>query len=128
MTYLLDTHAVLWLLEGNPKLGRRALKAIKNSEPGEVSICDLTLLEIALLARKDAISLRPGTEEVLDQIAAAFAVIPISPQIANESVSVALPHRDPFDRVITATAKILELTLITKDRRIVQSKTVPTLW
>ena len=126
--YLLDTHAVLWLLEGNSKLGRRALKAIKSSEPGDVSICDMTLLEIAMLAKKESISLQPGTEEVLEQIAANFVTIPISPQIANEAVSVALPHRDPFDRVITATAKIHDLTLITKDRRIVQSKTVPTLW
>jgi PIN domain nuclease of toxin-antitoxin system len=128
VTYLLDTHAALWLLEGNTKLGRRAIEAIKSSEPGEVAICDLTLLEIAMLAKKKSISLQPGTEDVLDRIAAAFVVISICPRIANDAVSVALPHRDPFDRVITATAKVHDLTLITKDRRIVRSRVVPTLW
>jgi len=128
VTYLLDTHAVLWLLEGNTRLGRQALKAIKDSPAGELAICDLTLLEIAMLGKKGAISLLPSAGYVLDHVAEKFVVIPISPQIAAEAVSIPLPHKDPFDRVITATARIHDLTLITRDRRIVQSKSVATLW
>ena len=37
-------------------------------------------------------------------------------------------HKDPFDRVITATAKTHGLTLITKDRQIAQAGLVPVLW
>ena len=128
MTYLLDTHAVLWLLEGNPKFGRKALKAIKRLPAGELAICDLTLLEIAMLARKEVITLLPDTRGFLDQVATTFMVLPISPEIAVAAVDVDLPHRDPFDRVITATARVHNLTLITRDRRIVQSKAVATLW
>ena len=67
MTYLLDTHAVLWLLEGNTKLGHRARNAIKDSDPGDVGISDLTLLEIAMLAKKGVVSLQPNTSNILDQ-------------------------------------------------------------
>lgn len=128
MTYLLDTHAVLWLLEGNPKFGRKALKAIKRLPAGELAICDMTLLEIAMLGRKGVISLLPDPGNLLDQIASKFATIPISPRIATEAVNIALPHRDPFDRVITATARVHDLALITRDRQIIGSKTVATLW
>jgi len=40
----------------------------------------------------------------------------------------ALPHGDQFDRVITATAKVHRITLVTKDANITDAEVVPTLW
>jgi PIN domain nuclease of toxin-antitoxin system len=48
--------------------------------------------------------------------------------IAIAAPALALPHGDQFDRVITATAKVYRLTLVTKDANITESAVVPTIW
>ena len=115
-------------MEGSSRLGRRAKRAIADSPSGELAIADLTLLEIAMLGKKKVVSLRPNVGDVLSAIAEKFIVLPISPPIAAAAVSLKLRDRDPFDLVITATARVHGLTLITRDRRITQSKSVSTLW
>ena len=53
---------------------------------------------------------------------------PITPEIAVASTEFKNFHGDPADQLITATAKIHRLTLITSDRDIRRYKAVPTLW
>jgi PIN domain nuclease of toxin-antitoxin system len=55
-------------------------------------------------------------------------VLPITLDIAIAAPQLALPHGDQFDRVITATAKIHRLPLITKDSNISSSSVVTTIW
>ena len=55
-------------------------------------------------------------------------MLPISLEAGLLAPSLALPHGDKFDRIITATAKIHKLTLITKDANITDSGIVLTLW
>ena len=128
MNYLLDTHAAIWLLEGSSRLGAGAREAIGSAPGGSVALSDISLLEIAMLASRGAIELRPDSESGLEEIAQQFMVLPVTAKIAADAVRLAWKHKDPFDRVITATARVHRLTLITRDRRIIGSKLVPILW
>jgi PIN domain nuclease of toxin-antitoxin system len=126
MPYLLDTHAAVWLLEGSAKFGPRARAAIERES--SVSISDVSLLEIALLSQRGVIVLRPNLSAGLKGFAEKLVVLPINAEIAADAVRVPLPHRDPFDRVIAATARVNGLVLITRDRQITDASVVETLW
>jgi PIN domain nuclease of toxin-antitoxin system len=124
----LDTHTVLWSLAGDPRLGTQARSLISHSRRSELIISDIVLLEISYLSAKGRIEDADGIEVLLAKVAECFRVIPINPEIARLALELDLPHGDPFDRVITATAKTHAIPLLTRDRSITGSGTVATLW
>ncbi len=131
MKALLDTHILIWWLQGDGPLSsaqRRVLDAANADAPLLVS--DISLWEIATLHSLGRIGLALPPREWLEKAVAPPLVRRhgISPAIAGEVAS--LPdsfHRDPADRIIVATARILGATLLTHDRRIVDSGLVKTL-
>jgi len=125
-SYLLDTHAAIWLLEGNANLGTNARTLLDAQDL--VAISDITLLEIAMLAARGVITLKPDVNIGLQTFADKLVVLPITARIAKNATTIALPHRDPFDRVIAATAIAHDLVLVTNDRQIVDSNVVSTVW
>jgi PIN domain nuclease of toxin-antitoxin system len=128
MKACLDTHAVLWSLAGDSQLGDGARKLISSASRTELVISDIVLLEVSYLSAKGRIEDADGLEVLLAKIADSFRVVPISPDIAGLALALELPHGDPFDRVITATAKIHKIPLLTRDRLIVGSGIVETIW
>jgi PIN domain nuclease of toxin-antitoxin system len=124
----LDTHAVLWSLAGDPRLGPQARGLISHSRRSDLVISDIVLLEISYLSAKGRIEDVDGLGVLLAKVAESFRVIPISPEIACLALELDLPHGDPFDRVIAATAKTHAIPLLTRDRSITDSGTVKTLW
>jgi PIN domain nuclease of toxin-antitoxin system len=124
----LDTHAVLWSLADDPRLGMQARSLISHSRRSELIISDMVLLEISYLGAKGRIEDADGMDVLLAKVAESFRVIPISPEIARLALELDLPHGDPFDRVITATAKTHAIPLLTRDRSIADSGSVATLW
>jgi PIN domain nuclease of toxin-antitoxin system len=131
MKALLDTHVLLEWLAGSPKLSvsqRRILAAARGENPLHLS--DISLWEIATLNELGRIRLARPLREWLEQAAAPPLVqrVGISPAIAAEVA--ALPasfHRDPADRIIVASARVLGATLLTRDRRIRRARIVPTV-
>lgn len=128
MTVLLDTHAVLWALADDPRLGKKARKMIKDTEPDRLAISDMTLLEIALLAERGRITLSGTLRTLLDEVVSAFRVLAINPAIAGKAMAMKLGHADPFDRVIAATAWQHKMILLTRDRRLAACPDIKTLW
>ncbi len=124
----LDTHAVLWSMAGDARLGKSALQLISSASRAELVISDMVLLEVSYLCAKGRIEDADGIEVLLAKIGMSFRVIPISPEIAYLALALDLPHGDPFDRVITATAKIHRIPLLTRDRAITDSGVVETVW
>ena len=124
----LDTHAVLWSMAGDTRLGKSAHRLISSAHRTELVISDIVLLEVSYLYAKGRIEDADGLEILLAKIAESFRVIPISPQIANLALSLDLPHGDPFDRVIAATAKFHGIPLLTRDRAIIDSGVVEIVW
>ena len=131
VTALLDTHVLIWWLQGDGPLSpaqRRLLGAADGNSPLRVS--DITLWEIATLHSLGRIQLKLPLREWLEKAAAPPLVRRhgISPAIAAEVA--ALPdsfHRDPADRILVATARVLGATLLTHDRHILDSRLVATL-
>ncbi len=119
---VLDTHTLIWTVEGDGRLGRSASRLIEETvQTDRVAVSAITPWEIAMLVERRR--LRLG-REVGEWIAEALALpgvtlIPIEPAIAINSVR--LPgefHADPADRFIVATARHLKASLLTADRTI----------
>jgi len=128
VTALLDTHAVIWALEGDRRLGTKARRVVASADASGLCISNITLLEIALLIHKGRISPTGTSEALLTETASHFQTLPITASIAALAYQQTLPQGDPFDRVIVATARTHRLKLVTKDVAIAASGLVETIW
>lgn len=131
MIPLLDTHVLLWWLDDPGRLSlpqRRALAAAGPDSPLLVS--DITLWEVATLQNLGRIRLTIPVRDWLEKASAPPLVRRqgISPAVAAEVAG--LPdwfHRDPADRILVATARVLGATLLTQDRRIIEAGLTETM-
>jgi len=129
MTLLLDTHVWIWAQESPEKFGRRA-RALLEDVTNSVSISAIAALEIARLVFLRRIQLaEPGSAWVADSVRSLGAQsLDVTQQIAVEAYE--LPgnfHKDPVDRVLVATARLHNLTLLTADDLILRYPHVKTL-
>ena len=128
---LLDTHVWWWSLAEPENLSKKALATIKKAKTDERFIASISIWEFAMMAAKRRIDL---TVSPLKWISKAIeptgiTVVELSPEIATESCNLPAEfHKDPADRMIVATARIKNLTLITKDRKILDYPHVKTVW
>ena len=128
---LLDTHVLVWWLNDRTQLSagqREVVEAAALDAPMYVS--DISLWEVAMLQSLGRIRLALPLREWLDKAVAPPLVRRqgISPAIAAEVA--ALPesfHRDPADRILVATSRVLGATLLTQDRRILDASLTPTV-
>jgi PIN domain nuclease of toxin-antitoxin system len=125
---LLDTHAWIWWIDQDPRLGARTIAAL-DSLPRDARpfLCDISLWEVAMLAERGRIALDLPLAEWLDAAAHPRSVqlLSITPPVA--AAVAALPdtfHRDPADRLIVATSRTLGIPLLSHDRLIVRSRLV----
>jgi PIN domain nuclease of toxin-antitoxin system len=127
---LLDTPALIWMVNDPAKLSRPAQKAIDSAiTQGGLAIAGISLWEIACLIANDALIISQPTEDFLAKISSHTSVLPITPKIA--ALAYALPARyplDPTDRLIGATAWASGIPLVTKDRAIRKSARFRTIW
>jgi PIN domain nuclease of toxin-antitoxin system len=127
---LLDTHVLVrWFIEPwkLSKVQVRALEsAIGRNEP--LAFSAISLLEIAMLARADRLALKDSLEDFFRDLNAnpAFRLLPLTYDVAIDAASLTV-LREPADRIITATARVHRLRLVTSDRRIIDSGLVPVL-
>ena len=131
MKFLLDTHVLLHWLENGKRLSRRQKRIIDRGSPANpLLIATVTLWEIATLYELGRIRLRLPLRDWLDAAAAPPLVecVAISAAIAAE-VAVLPPtfHRDPVDRILVATARVLGATLLTLDQRIIDARIISTI-
>lgn len=129
---VLDTHAWLWWLSDSPELSAKAKKAINAARKRqEIHISVISTWEVAMLIAKGRLSLGiPIQEWVAKTESLSFvSFAPIDNALALESVM--LPgtfHADPADRMIVATARRLNATLISRDKKIHGYSHVKALW
>jgi len=128
LKYVLDTHAFLWAATDEDRLSAKAARAIMTTPHRQLAIADVTLQEIGLLLRSGLISFKGSPATVLGNLLDYVTVLPITPDIAIAAPALALPHGDQFDRIITATAKVHRLPLVTKDATITDASVVSTIW
>jgi len=118
---LLDTHVLIWLNEGNEKLGPAARSRLLDLEEGGLLVSAITFWEIALLVEKGRLVLDRPLDDWFEQAMqlAAAEIAPITKDIAVTSAR--LPgslHSDPADRFIIATSRFANAPLMTADQAI----------
>lgn len=128
---LLDTHVVIWLAQDYQRISPKARAAIQEARSKDrgLAVSCITLVEIAMLASRGRIDLKPDTETVLAEVENHFIVLPIARNIALQAFELAANYpNDPVDRIIGATALVEDIPLLTADRDIRKSRAVSTIW
>jgi PIN domain nuclease of toxin-antitoxin system len=128
MKLLLDTHIWLWSVLEPTRLARRIASAIDNSE-NQLWLSPISVWELLMLTRKgrvkldeDAVSWARRTVEQLQLHEA-----PLTFDVALETFTLNLAHSDPSDRLIAASAKVFDLTLVTADQKLIVAPGVKVL-
>jgi len=110
---LLDTHAWLWWLADDRRLGRRARQALANPR-SEVYVSAASAWEVAIKETLGKLHLRKADLE--GEIAAnGFLELPIRTRHALVAGRLAPIHDDPFDRMLVAQARAEDLAVVTAD-------------
>ncbi len=127
MTYLLDTHVWLWQLQGTGKLGLKVRELLAGGDQ-ELWLSSISIWEILILSEKKKIRL---ADDPITWIYKALRLSPVkevsvSIEIAIKSRGIPLPHQDPADRFLAATALVHDLILLTCDEMLLECKAIQT--
>ena len=115
MRLLLDTHALIWWVEDSPML----------SEPARAAITDNEVLVSAASAWEVATKFRLGKLPSAERMARAFAAevaaegfTPLAVTLDHAALagSLDIPHKDPFDRLLIAQARVERVPLVSNER------------
>jgi PIN domain nuclease of toxin-antitoxin system len=120
---LLDTHVWLWSVEGDVRrIGRRTRQALLRAESREsIRISPVSLFEVTALHTLGRVRLSRPLEQWIDEAreAAGVRIAELSPSVAIDAGSIPRDAlADPLDRLLVATARRLDATLLTSDARI----------
>lgn len=121
MKLLLDTHIWLWSALDPHRLTRRVSKLLADSA-NELWLSPITIGELIILLRKRRLTLPSDLSAWVAQTMVDLELIeaPLTIEVALAISSIAFPHADPADHFLAATAKVLGLTLVTADERLLQ--------
>lgn len=110
---VLDTHLWIWMAAGDERAGNFRGYA------GRLVLPAISVWETAMLAAKGRLKLRPDVETwVAQNLKAPVELEPLSAEISIRSSRLGDFHGDPADRLIVATALVLQMPLVTADRQI----------
>lgn len=116
MNLLLDTHIWIWSKLDPKRLGKRAAQELSNST-NDLWLSPISVWEALVLMQKGRIRVEDPfgwVERAADQMREA----PLTQEIVRIGLSLPLSHADPADRFLAGTAKVLKLTLVTADQRL----------
>jgi PIN domain nuclease of toxin-antitoxin system len=112
---LLDTHAFLWFVAGDERLGRKARRVIEDDE-AELYLSAVSVWEMAIKSSLGRLRLpAPLTDYLMEKVADGFRILPVEWPHAAAVETLPFHHRDPFDRLLVAQALIEDLTVVTGD-------------
>jgi len=118
MKYILDTHVVLWFAEYSRKLSDRAYGAILDAK-ASAYVSMASAWEVAIKLNTGKLDLDGGVSEFFRMIDVnGFTMLAIEREHLVQMEILPDHHKDPFDRMIIATAMVEEMTLITVDDNI----------
>ncbi len=122
MKLLLDTHIWIWSLFAPDKL-TGTVAAHLESPANELWLSPISVWETLLLVERGRLKVRGHPAAVVNNMlkAGPFREAPVTHAVAMHSRRVQLPHDDPADRFLAATAVVYELTLVTADDRMLNA-------
>lgn len=122
MKYLLDTHIWIWAVSKPEKLSKE-VRGILRKKSNELFISSISFWEFLVLLEKGRVTISKPLDKWLKRAINKTRIreIPIDKEIAIQSRKIPLPHQDPADRFIAATASVHQLTLITSDGKLAKA-------
>jgi PIN domain nuclease of toxin-antitoxin system len=128
MKLLLDTHIWLWSVLEPERLSRRVAKEIQDTR-NELWLSPISIWELIVLWQKGRIL---PSQDIEAWVPSALRTLPLQEapvtyEVARETGRLQLPHRDPADRFLLATAKVFELTLVTADESLLKVRNISVL-
>jgi PIN domain nuclease of toxin-antitoxin system len=116
VTLLLDTHTMVWFWLDDPQLSARAKEAISDPDNG-ILVSPASYWELAIKISLGKFHLGVPYEEFFqEQITKNdFGILPIEVRHAAAVIPMPFHHRDPFDRLIIAQAKVEDIPLVSAD-------------
>lgn len=115
MRVLIDTHILLWILSDDARLTPKARKVLQAADEVYVSVA--SLWEIAI--KKGIGKLDVDLEELRANVAlSGITEIPVTAEHVIGLLELAPLHKDPFDRLIVATARTEPMKLMTADTKV----------
>lgn len=127
MSYLLDTHALIWFLNGDDRIPNRVIKIIEDKNNLKfVSIA--SYWEISIKFSLGKFKYEKGLKAFFEMISNnGFLLLPIEVEHTLVASSLDFIHKDPFDRILIAQAMNENFTVLTFDKNIIRYK-VETFW
>ncbi|MCL2108311.1 MAG: type II toxin-antitoxin system VapC family toxin [Oscillospiraceae bacterium] len=127
MRYLLDTHVIIWYFDDSPKLPQKIAEIIDNPK-NKVCISSASLWEITLKMNIGKLDIDFTLDELLNAIKDNdFDVLQIEDRYLQGLSTLPFIHKDPFDRLLIATAKAERMSILTADENI-QRYDVQWIW
>jgi PIN domain nuclease of toxin-antitoxin system len=128
---LLDTYVIFWLLTTAERLSGKARAAILQARIAgeEMVYSPVSLYEIAYATHRNRMELNSPIDDFVKAIQSQLKMTALTAEIVVCAAK--LPdsfHGDPMDRIITATAIVMDCTLITKDEKIREAKLCKVVW
>jgi PIN domain nuclease of toxin-antitoxin system len=116
MSYLIDTHTLLWYFKGDLQLSKTA-NDILEDEKKEKFVSIASLWEIAIKLNIEKLELDYPFADIENKLSFEnIILLNISFEHTQKIISLPLHHRDPFDRMIIAQSITENLTVISKDK------------
>lgn len=124
---LLDTHALVWWLEGREKLSTAALKVFENPA-SLVFVSAATAWELAIKAHIGKFGSRELVLDFRRQLEVeGFRELPITVDHAIRAGGLVSRHKDPFDRMLAAQAQVENLPILSSDK-VLDGFSVQRIW
>jgi len=127
MNYLLDTHAIIWMVEDSPNLPLMIKELIRNPE-NKVAICSISIWEIAIKMNIGKLTLSLEFDELVNVLRSSdFDFLQVEDEYLLGLAKLPPSHKDPFDRLITSTVLAEKMHLPRYDENI-QKYDIPWVW
>jgi PIN domain nuclease of toxin-antitoxin system len=118
---LLDTHVILWWAAGDVRLSQKARDLVE-SDGNKLYLSSVTAIEIAIKAASGKLESALTPTELIEWVIAHAGLVECPIRVEHGLMLESMPvhHRDPFDRLLVAQAKVEGLTLLSGDAKLRQ--------
>lgn len=123
MDILLDTNALIWYLSANPRIDNETIEIIESSK-STTYYSSINIVEISIKVSMGKLKIKSSYLNLLSK--SFFKELTLTAKHANRLTKLPYHHKDPFDRLLIAQAKVEQLMIITSDR-IFKSYKIPVL-
>ena len=118
MQLLLDTHIALWLLSGSKELSQKA-RSLLQDKNNQLRISVISLIEIQIKQQLGKLQLAVSIEQLISEWQHfGIKLLPLLPAHSQAFAAISLPHKDPFDKLLLASAAAGPMYLLTADQKL----------